>query len=88
MGFAYRIGEKGPEGLLKHMRVPILTTTMGIEERYKQFGIEDAIRTLDRVTWGFFGIRSVEHIFLYQAAASPEARKEHLETAYRVGREF
>jgi len=35
MGFAYRIREKGPEELLEHVRVPILTTTMGIEERYK-----------------------------------------------------
>ena len=88
MGFAYKFGEKGPEGLLKHKKVLILTTTMGMEERYKQFGIEDAINTLDRITWGFCGIQDVKHIFLYQAATDSEARKKHLEIAYHVGREF
>ena len=88
MGFAYKFGEKGPEGLLKHRKVLIITTTMGTEERYKQSGVEDAIKTLDRTAWGFCGIQNVEHIFLYQAATNPEARKRHLEIAYSAGKEF
>jgi len=88
VGFAYTFGEKGPEGLLKHKKVFILTTTMGMEERYKQFGVEDAIKTLDRMTWGFCGVQKVEHLFLYEAATSPEARKKNLEIAYRAGKEF
>lgn len=75
-GFAYKMGEKGPEGLLKHKKVLILTTTSTMEERYKQFGVDDAIKTLDKMTWGFVGIQNVEHIFLYQAATNPEARKK------------
>ena len=77
-GFAYKIGDKRPEGLLKHKKLLILTTTMGKEGVYKQFGIADAMRTLDEFCWGFFGIRNVEHIFLYEAATNPESRKKHI----------
>ncbi len=88
-GFAYKLGEKGPEGLLDIKKVLLITTTMGGEAQYKALGIEDAMKTIDRATFtGVCGIKDVEHIFMYEAATDAEARKGHLELANRLGKEF
>ncbi len=90
-GFAYKIAETplGVEGLLKHKKALILSTTMVSEEIYKSAGLEDAIRKIDGANLSTIaGIQQVEHIFLYSAATDDEARKRHLELAHRLGKEF
>ena len=89
-GFAYRIGENGqPEGLLKHKKALLISTTMGLEAAYRASGIEDAMKKVDVATLTFVcGIQNVEHVFLYAAATDAEARKGHLDLARRLGKEF
>jgi len=88
-GFAYKIGEGGQlEGLLKHEKVLLISTTMGSEEAYRS-GVEDAIKKIDVATLTFVcGIRNVEHVFLYAAATDARAREDHLEMAYHEGKVF
>jgi NAD(P)H dehydrogenase (quinone) len=89
-GFAYKIDEKGqPEGLLKHKKALLISTTMAMEADYKASGIDDAMKKVDWATFTFLcGIQNVEHVFLYAAATDAEARKKHLEIAHHLGKEF
>jgi NAD(P)H dehydrogenase (quinone) len=89
-GFAYKIGQTGePEGLLKHKKVLLISTTMGSGAGYKASGIEDAMKKVDVMTFTFvYGIQKVEHAFLYDAATDAEARKGHLDTVHSLGRKF
>lgn len=46
-GFAYTFDEKEqPEGLLKHKKALLISTTMGLETAYRASGIEDAMKKL------------------------------------------
>ena len=88
-GFAYTTSEKGMEGLLKHNKALVLSTTGGPEDYYKFSGYLDAHM---KIANGFFnpsGINNVEYTCFYavQSVADDE-RKKYLETAYHLGKEF
>ncbi len=88
-GFAFRLGPQGVEGILKHEKVLIISTTNGREELYKASGIEAAMRTLDSAMFiHVCGIQHVEHVFLYEVGRDAELRKSYLERAYRLGKTF
>jgi NAD(P)H dehydrogenase (quinone) len=88
-GFAYTRSEKGMEGLLKHSKGLVLSTAAGIENYYRSFGYLDAHK---KIVNGFFspsGIDNVGYMCFYAVTSvSDEARKQYLETAYQLGKEF
>jgi NAD(P)H dehydrogenase (quinone) len=95
-GFAYTLTPEGWQGHLSG-RVPLLTQRKGLvitptfftEEEYDR-GWRDAMDTI-LCNWGLkmAGVQEAEHVFFYAVhAADEETRKEYLETAYRLGREF
>jgi len=89
-GFAYKMAEKGIEGLLKDKKVLLINTALADEAHYKT-GIENAMQTV-MVHAGLkdvCGIQNAEHTFFYGVGAvDKEILKKYLETAYRLGKEF
>ncbi len=88
-GFAYKYVENGTEGLLKHKKALLISTTYYSQKDYESWGVEKAMRTilLDSTVKGA-GIENVEYVFLYQAESNKEARGKYLQEAYRLGKEF
>jgi NAD(P)H dehydrogenase (quinone) len=95
-GFAYSLTPQGWKGdlsgripLLKHKKALVITPTFFSEAHYSK-GWEAAVRkVLDEWTFTNTGIADVEHVFLYAVNAADEnARKEYLEKAYRLGKDF
>ncbi|HNV85808.1 MAG TPA: NAD(P)H-dependent oxidoreductase [Candidatus Omnitrophota bacterium] len=79
-GFAYRITEKGIEGLLKGKKVVIFNTTGGPEEHFREAGYLDALnKTADAGIFGFCGMEVILHQYLYAVPSiSQEQRLEML----------
>lgn len=80
-GFAFKYGDKGPEGLLKGKKVIILNTTGGPESSYSSFGFDGAIRkTIDAGIFNFCGFTLLLHKFFYAVPfVSQEDRVKMLE---------
>ena len=90
-GFAYRITEKGIEGLLKNKKALLINTALMSEADYKSSGIENAMRKLmiDSDLKEACGIHNVKQVFFYSVGATDnETMKKYLETTYRLGKEF
>jgi NAD(P)H dehydrogenase (quinone) len=96
LGFAFGLTEAGWRGdvrgripLLKHQKALIINTTIFNEDTYRA-GFGDAMTRL-MADWGlrYPGIRSVEHVFFYAVnGASDEVRRQYLDRAYVLGRDF
>ena len=75
-GFAYKTSEKGMEGLLKHRKALLLSTTAGPEEVYESAGYLNAHM---RIVNGFFypaGISHTEYTRFYAVqTVSDDVRK-------------
>jgi NAD(P)H dehydrogenase (quinone) len=95
-GFAYTLTPAGWRGDLDG-RVPLLTQRKGLivsptfftEEEYDK-GWRDAMQTI-LCDWGLkmAGVQEAEHVLFYAVNAVDEAtRKEYLQRAYVLGREF
>jgi NAD(P)H dehydrogenase (quinone) len=95
-GFAYTLNPKGWQGDLDG-RVPLLTQQKGLiitptfftEAEYDK-GWREAMDTI-LCDWGLkmAGVRKAEHVFFYAVnAADEETRREYLQTAYRLGKDF
>jgi len=98
-GFAYNLTEagmlqgdlSGRIGMLEHKKALLINTTAWSEASYRETpGMLDAMeKIMVEYALKYPGISNVEHIFLYQVpTVSDETRKEYLELAYRLGREF
>jgi len=96
-GFAYSLSESGWRGdikgripLLKLQKAIIINTLFFNEEVYREAGLFDAMRiTIDE--WGlkYPGIKQVDHVYFPGVyAVDDNKRKEWLEQAYRLGKEF
>jgi NAD(P)H dehydrogenase (quinone) len=95
-GFAYGLTPEGWEGdirgripLLHHTKALLISTTFFGQAVYDQ-GMKDAMECLID-SWGFRypGIRSVEHKYFWAVPnVGPERRREYLEEAYRLGRDY
>jgi NAD(P)H dehydrogenase (quinone) len=95
-GFAYTLTPEGWKGnlegrvpLLKQRKGLILTPTFFTEEEYDR-GWRQAMDTI-LCDWGLemAGVQEAEHVYFYAVlAAGDETRREYLQTAYRLGREF
>jgi len=79
-GFAYRISEKGLEGLLGDKKVVIFNTTGGPEEHYSEAGYAEALRkTTDAGTFELCGMKVILHKYFYSVpSVSQEQRLEML----------
>jgi NAD(P)H dehydrogenase (quinone) len=95
-GFAYTLTPEGWQGNLEG-RVPLLTQRKGLiltptfftEEEYDN-GWREAMDTI-LCDWGLkmAGVQEAEHVYFYAVlAVDDETRREYLQQAYRLGKEF
>jgi NAD(P)H dehydrogenase (quinone) len=95
-GFAYTLTPDGWRGNLDG-RVPMLTQRKGLivsptfftEEEYDK-GWRDAMHTI-LCEWGLkmAGVQEAQHVFFYAVlAADDESRRQYLQQAYSLGKEF
>jgi NAD(P)H dehydrogenase (quinone) len=95
-GFAYTLTEEGWNGSLEG-RVPLLTQEKGLvitptfftREEYDR-GWRDAMDTII-CEWGLkmAGVKEAEHVYFYAVnAVDDETRRQYLQTAYSLGRDF
>jgi NAD(P)H dehydrogenase (quinone) len=89
-GFAYKYTEKGMEGLLKHKKALLISTTGGPEPKYKASGRGDNIKKLFQdILKCDCGIANVEQVFLHALdLVDDKTRKKYLEQVYHLGKEF
>ena len=89
-GFAYKFGERGMEGLLKHEKALLISTTGGPEQKYKALGTAERIKGIfTELLKDDCGIANVEYVFLHALdLADEETRKKYLERVYHLGKEF
>jgi NAD(P)H dehydrogenase (quinone) len=89
-GFAYKVSEKGVEGLLHHDKALLINTTGGSEEYYKTTGLIGAFEKIYNTTlrdWS--GIKNVENVTFYSiTSCDDKTRKEYLEKVKQIGKEF
>ncbi len=80
-GFAYRVVDHVPEGLLKGKKGMLITTSGATNERYEENGFLNAIRTqIGEGILKFSGIEVIDHLhFGGVVAATDAARKKMLE---------
>jgi NAD(P)H dehydrogenase (quinone) len=96
LGFAFGLTADGWRGdiagripLLTHEKALIINTTLFNEETY-QAGFGDAMKRLvDDWCLRYPGIKTVEHEYFYAVnGADDETRRNYLDRAYRLGRDF
>jgi NAD(P)H dehydrogenase (quinone) len=95
-GFAYSLTPEGWKGdirgrvpLFQHEKALIISTTLFDEKSY-QTGLQDAMKKLiDDFGFRYPGIKQVEHVYFYSVSAvGAEVRRQYLQEAYRIGKEF
>jgi NAD(P)H dehydrogenase (quinone) len=96
LGFAYGLTQGGWKGdisgrvpLLTHDKALIIQTTI-FDERAYQTGLRDAMMLLmDEFAFKYPGIKQVDHVFFYAVHGANEVtRRDYLERAYALGRQF
>jgi NAD(P)H dehydrogenase (quinone) len=96
LGFAYGLTAEGWKGdisgrvpLMRHDKALIIQTTI-FDERAYQAGLRDAMTLLmDEFALKYPGIKQVEHVFFYAVHGADEVtRRDYLERAYALGRQF
>jgi NAD(P)H dehydrogenase (quinone) len=95
-GFAYTLTREGWQGdlsgrvpLLSQEKALILTPTFFTEEEYDK-GWRSAMDTV-LCDWGLkmAGVKEARHVYFYAVVAADDAkRREYLDEAYRLGRDF
>jgi len=78
-GFAFRIGEKGPEGLLGGKRVRLITTAGMSDEALKKSNIYEGLRiTQEHGVFEFCDMEVVMHEFIPRVTALTEEEKQEV----------
>jgi NAD(P)H dehydrogenase (quinone) len=88
--FAFRFAQDGTvEGLLRHGRALVLTTTGSTQEQVEAIGFARALeKTWDDWTLRMCGVSEVSHRYFYAVPDADEAtRRSYLAEARRLGRE-
>jgi len=95
-GFAYSLTRDGWKGDIKgriplftHEKALLISTTLFDEESY-QTGLGEAMkRLIDDFGFRYPGIKKVEHVYFYSVSAVGDGvRRNYLQEAYRLGKEF
>lgn len=77
MGFAYKFGANGPEGLLTDKKAFMISTTGGPEQNYIQMGMDEALlHTMDIGTFEFCGMKMLGHKFFYAVPTVDDAARK------------
>lgn len=96
LGFAFGLSEAGWRGdvrgripLLTHNKALIINTTIFNEEAYRSGFGEAMTRLMADWSLRYPGVQNVEHVFFYAVnGASDETRRQYLDRAYALGRNF
>jgi NAD(P)H dehydrogenase (quinone) len=86
---AWRGDVRGRLPLLRHKKALVINTTIWDERAYDA-GLRAAMTTLiDEYTLSYPGIASVEHVYFHAVHGADDAtRRDYLERAYALGRDF
>ncbi len=89
-GFAFKFGEEGLTGLLKHRRALALITAGGTEDFFKKNKAEPLVyRPMTDGTLSFCGIEDVNHRIYYDISGmSDQGRQDVLEEVAAMGKDF
>jgi len=77
LGFAYRYGAAGPEGLLAGKKGLVLATAGNPESVYDAWGTKDALRAISlNANLGFFGVTDAVHQVFYGVGLVDDAARQ------------
>ncbi len=96
LGCAYSLTPEGWRGeisgrvpLLRHEKALVISTTFFTEAAYRGSLGRAMETTVDEFGLRFPGVKEVEHVYFYAVSAVDDAtRRDYLERAYRLGRDF
>lgn len=75
-GFAYKVGEKGPEGLLGNKRAVIIQTAGGLQEQYELNQHDKIVHgTMREGTLDFCGIKDIRCHTFYSVTSCPQEQR-------------
>lgn len=76
-GFAFRIAPNGPEGMLKHKKVRLITSAGMDEESLKESNVFESLKvTQDRGVFEFCGMTVADHIYITESTSISEKEKQ------------
>ena len=88
-GFSWRASAKGWEGLLTHKKALSISTTGFPKEYWLTSEADEAMNTILEDSVKLNGIQNFEQVLLHGVMSADEkTRKEYLEKAYRLGKDF
>jgi NAD(P)H dehydrogenase (quinone) len=89
-GFGYKVENGKMIGLLTNKKALFITTTGAVEEYYQALGLTEAYMKISNTSFKHLGgIPDVKHVTFYGVpAVDDETRKNFLEKAYQLGKEF
>lgn len=75
-GFAFKVTENGPEGLLKHKKVHLITSAGMDEQSLKKSNIFESLRvTQDHGVFEFCGMQVVSHEYITESTSLNDEEK-------------
>jgi NAD(P)H dehydrogenase (quinone) len=89
-GFAYKLVEGKPQGLLPARKALIINTTLAHQQAYETMGVKPAMDKImkDQII-RFCGIQDVDYPLLYAPqTVDDETRKRYLDQVYQMGKGF
>jgi len=78
-GFAFKVTEKGVEGLLKGKRVRLITSAGMDEQSLKEMNIFESLKiTQDQGVFEFCGMETIDHIYITESTRLSHEQKEDI----------
>jgi NAD(P)H dehydrogenase (quinone) len=78
-GFAFKITPNGPEGMLKNIKVRLITSAGMDEESLKNSGVFEGLKiTQDRGVFEFCGMEVLDHFYLTESTSLSEEEKTRI----------
>jgi len=78
-GFAFKITENGPEGMLKNKKVRLITSAGMNEASLKKANVFESLTvTQDRGVFEFCGLEVVDHFYITESTTLTEKEKEEI----------
>ncbi len=78
-GFAFKVTEKGVEGMLKDKRVRLITSAGMDEQTLKKMNIFESLKiTQDQGVFQFSGMKIIDHIYITESTQFSNEQKEEV----------
>jgi len=78
-GFAFKVTNKGIEGLLKGKRVRLITSAGMDEQSLKEMNIFESLKiTQDQGVFEFCGMETIDHIYITESPQLSHEQKEDI----------